>query len=121
MMSDFGHAMTRETFEALVLRALDEIPPAFRDALDTVAIVVEDDGPPGSRRAYGLYHGVPRTAFGGSWQANPPARISIYMRPLVNDFPDPDELVRQVRITVLHEVGHHLGMDEDRLADLGYA
>ncbi|MCB0881724.1 MAG: metallopeptidase family protein [Thermoleophilia bacterium] len=120
-MSDFAPGgMTRDAFEALVLRAIDEIPDAFRDALDTVAIVVEDDCPPGSRRAYGLYHGVPRTAFGGSWHAAPPARISIYMRPLVSDFPDPGDLVHQVRVTVLHEVGHHLGMDEDQLADLGY-
>lgn len=121
--SDDGYgppAVSREQFEALVMTAIDRVPEQFREALDTVAVVVEDDCPPGQRRAYGLYHGVPRTQFGGSWHALPPARISIYMRPLMEDFPYPDDLVEQVRITVLHEIGHHLGMDEDQLDRLGY-
>lgn len=120
-MSDFGQGtVNRERFEELVMEAIDTIPEEFRAAVDSVSIVVEDDCPPDRGRAYGLYHGVPLTQFAGSWQAAPPARISIYMRPLVEDFPRPADLVEQVRITVLHEVGHHLGMDEDRLSELGY-
>ncbi len=120
-MSEYGHpAVNRERFEVLVMEAIDAIPDDFRPALDSVSIVVEDDCPYDRGRAYGLYHGMPLTQFASSWQAAPPARISIYMRPLVEDFPDPDALAEQVRITVLHEVGHHLGIDEDRLAELGY-
>lgn len=113
-------SVSRAEFEALVERALDSIPERFQEALDSVAVVVEDDCPADRGRAYGLYHGVPLTQFAQSWQSAPPARISIYMRPLVHDFPDPDDLVEQVRVTVLHEVGHHLGMDEDQLEELGY-
>lgn len=112
--------LSRRQFETLVRRALDGVPEQFRPALEGVSVVVEDDCPDDMPRAYGLYFGVPITTFGGSWMAAPPARIAIYMRPLCEDFPDLTELVHQVRITVLHEVGHHLGLDEDRLGELGY-
>lgn len=121
MSEGWRYVPTPGEFDALVERALDGVPERFREALDTVAVVVEDDCPPDRGRAYGLYHGIPRTQFGGSWHAAPPARIAIYRRPLLEDFPDPYELIEQVRITVLHEIGHHLGLDEDQLERLGYA
>jgi len=109
--------ITRERFEQLVRQALDEVPDRFSRAFDEVAVVVEDYPPPG-RSLYGLYQGVPRTS--GDRSGFPPPHISIYMHPLVDQFRSDAELVRQVRITVLHELGHHLGMDEDQLEALGY-
>jgi predicted Zn-dependent protease with MMP-like domain len=110
----------RADFERLVTEAMDAIPEPFAGALDEVAVVVEEHSPPGTRPLYGLYVGVPLTA-GGLPSGMLPARIAIYMHPLVEHFPDDRALVEQVRITVLHELGHHLGFDEDQLEELGYA
>lgn len=112
--------MTREEFEELVGRAIDLVPERFADALDEVGIVVEPRAPAGMGRLYGLYRGVPRTHPEGFGYGQIPPHITIYMEPLVHDHPDPVDLTEQVRITVLHELGHHLGMDEDQLEELGY-
>ena len=109
----------RDRFESLVAEAIDAIPEPFASALDEVAVVVEDHagaGPP----LYGLYVGVPRPE-GLLPSGVLPPRIAIYVHPLVDHCRSEAELVEQVRITVLHELGHHLGLDEDRLEDLGYA
>ena len=115
------------TFERLVDRALAAIPLPFRDALSEVAIVVEDEPTdeqldenevePGGT-LYGLYEGVPRTEWAADW-AMVPNRISLFRLPLEDDFPDPAELEAEVRRTVIHELAHHLGIDDDRLRDLG--
>jgi predicted Zn-dependent protease with MMP-like domain len=110
----------RSRFEELVGRAIDLVPDEFEDAFEEVAIVVEDRAPAEMGRLYGLYHGVPLTNPESLGYGQLPPRISIYMEPLVHDFPDERDLVEQVRITVLHELGHHLGMDEDQLRRLGY-
>ena len=97
------------TFEEHVTAALDSLPRHLAGALDNVAVVVEEanrDEPD----LYGLF----------DWPEYMPAKISIYRKPLVEDFEDPAELEEQIRITVLHELAHYFGMDEDRLADLGY-
>jgi predicted Zn-dependent protease with MMP-like domain len=96
-------------FDALVRRALDSLPPEIAGALRNVAVVVEDEHPD-DPDLFGLFHEEPYM----------PARIVIYRVPLEESFPDPDELEREIRITVLHELGHYFGMDEDRIADLGY-
>ena len=67
---------------------------------------------------YGLYEGVPRTEYGADWLAIP-NRITLFRLPLEEDFPDPRDLADEVRITVIHELAHHLGIDDDRLEDLG--
>jgi predicted Zn-dependent protease with MMP-like domain len=114
-------------FERLVARALAGIPDPFREALSEVAIVIEDVPTPQERRdndlaademLYGLYEGVPRTEYGADWTSLP-NRISLFRLPLEEDFPDPDELADEVRVTVIHELAHHLGIDEDRLDELG--
>lgn len=110
----------REHFERLVAEAIDAIPPPFAATLEEVAVVVEDRAPAGMRPLYGLYIGVPRTA-GGMPSGALPARIAVYMHPLIDHFPEERAMVEQVRITVLHELGHHLGFDEDQLEELGYA
>lgn len=110
----------REDFERLVAEAMDAIPEPFASQLDEVAVVVDDHAPPGMGALYGLYVGVPRTE-GGLPSGVLPARIAIYVHPLSDHFPDERAMVEQVRITVLHELGHHLGFDEDQLEELGYA
>ncbi len=114
-------------FEQLVERALDEIPEPFRAALDEVAIVIEDDasqeqldiaGLDRDDALYGLYEGTPRTAWGADLVPFP-NKISLFRIPLEEDFPDPDELADEVRVTVIHELAHHLGIDDDRLEELG--
>jgi predicted Zn-dependent protease with MMP-like domain len=125
-----GHARSAAraaAFERLVDRALASIPAPYRDALAEVAIVIEDEPTPEQLREhglqpwdalYGLYEGVPRTDYGADW-VSVPNRISLYRRPLEEDFTDPVELEAEVRMTVLHELAHHLGIDDDRLEELG--
>jgi len=67
---------------------------------------------------YGLYEGVPRTDYGADWAAAP-NRITLFRLPLQEDFPDPRDIEAEVRLTVLHELAHHLGIDDDRLDELG--
>ena len=115
------------TFEWLVDRALAGIPSPFREHLAEVAVVIEDE--PSDRQLvenglgpdetlYGLYEGVPRTEWGADW-AIVPNRISLFRLPLEEDFPDPADLEDEVRRTVTHELAHHLGIDDDRLEELG--
>jgi predicted Zn-dependent protease with MMP-like domain len=116
-----------EAFERLVDRALATIPPPFRESLREIAIVIDDEpsddqlvdnGLDLDDSLYGLYEGVPRT----EWQADfavVPNRITLFRMPLEEDFPDPRELEDEVRRTVVHELAHHLGIDDDRLDELG--
>ena len=106
------------TFEDHVQTALDELPDEIAAALQNVAVVVEDEHPQ-DPDLYGLYHGVPLPER-GDMAGQLPDTISIYRIPLEESFPDPDELREEIRITVLHELGHYFGLDEDRIAELGY-
>jgi predicted Zn-dependent protease with MMP-like domain len=114
-------------FDELVQRALDTIPEPFSRALDEVAIVIDDEPSPQQRREaglrpdeglYGLYEGVPRTEYAADWSFLP-NKITLFQTTLLEDFPDPVELEHEVWVTVVHELAHHLGIDEDRLHDLG--
>jgi predicted Zn-dependent protease with MMP-like domain len=96
-------------FEEHVRRALDSLPPDLARGLENVAVVVEDENQE-DPDLFGLYAG-------GDYG---PHTVTIYRRPLEETFPDPGELEREIRITVLHELGHYFGLDEDRLAELGY-
>jgi predicted Zn-dependent protease with MMP-like domain len=106
------------SFDDHVRAALDELPPALAQGLRNVAVVVEDENPE-DPDVFGLYHGVPLPERGDMSGALPD-KISIYRIPLEESFPDPDELREEIRITVLHELGHYFGLDEDRIAELGY-
>jgi predicted Zn-dependent protease with MMP-like domain len=106
----------RAAFEAMVEAAIDDLPPAFAAQLATVAILVEDDPPPG-RNLFGLYEGVPRTRLGADGAAWP-SRITLYRRPHELHFRDPAARAAAVRSTLLHEVGHHLGIDETRMRQI---
>ena len=115
-------------FGALVRRALESIPEDFRRRMENVAVEVEDRpsrallrsmGVPAGESLYGVYEGTPLTERGAE-EPMSPDRIVIYRRHLLDDFGgDADEIVRQVRLTVLHEIGHHFGLDEDAMGDAG--
>jgi predicted Zn-dependent protease with MMP-like domain len=108
--------MSPEEFEEHVRAALDDVPPELAAALQNVAIVVEDENPE-DPDIFGWYDGLgPTLDRAGAL----PDRVVIYRLPLVESFSDPDELRREIRITVLHEFGHFFGLDEDRIRDLGY-
>ena len=106
------------SFDDVVRSALDTLPPHIADALSNVAVVIEDENPD-DPDLYGLFDGIPLTE-GGPAPGELPNRIAIYRLPLEADFPDEVELRDEIRITVLHELGHYFGLDEDRLAELGY-
>lgn len=105
-------------FEDHVRAALDSLPPHIAAALKNVAVVVEDENHE-DPDLFGLYEGVPLPER-GDMAGSLPDRIAIYRVPLQEEFPDPAELEEEIRITVLHELGHYFGLDEDRLAELGY-
>lgn len=106
------------TFEDHVQAALDELPPHIAEALENVAVVVENENPE-DPDLLGLYHGVPLPER-GDMAGSLPDKISIYRIPLEESFPDPKVLREEIRITVLHELAHYFGLDEDRIAELGY-
>ena len=105
-------------FEDHVRAALDELPPHIAAALKNVAVVVEKENPE-DPDLFGLYHGVPLPER-GDVSGLLPDKISIYRIPLEESFPDPEELQEEIRITVLHELAHYFGLDEERIAELGY-
>ena len=107
------------TFEERVELVLRSLPAELREAIRNVEITVEDEHPD-DPDLFGLYEGVPLTER-GDWAGSLPDRIRIFRRPLVESFPDPPELEAEIRVTVLHEVAHYFGIDEDRLEDLGYS
>jgi predicted Zn-dependent protease with MMP-like domain len=108
------------TFEDHVRAALESLPADLRSAMSNVEIVVEDENPE-EPDLFGLYLGIPlpeRHDYAGVL----PDKIAIYRLPLEEEFGgDPELLVEEIRITVLHELAHHFGLDEDRLADLGWS
>jgi len=106
------------SFEDAVRTALDELPASLAGALRNVAVVVEDENPE-DPDLFGLYHGVPLPERGDDVGLLPDT-ISIYRIPLEETFSDPEELREEIRITVLHELAHYFGLDEDRIAELGY-
>jgi predicted Zn-dependent protease with MMP-like domain len=111
----------RRTFREHVRRALESLPPDLRDAMSNVEIVVEDENRE-DPDLFGLYLGVPLTERGEAYAGALPDKIAIYQTPLEDEFgDDPVVLREEIRITVLHELAHHFGIDEDRLADLGWS
>jgi predicted Zn-dependent protease with MMP-like domain len=107
-----------DAFEALVADALKEIPDQLRAEMENVAIIIDDESPPG--RLYGLYEGIPLTKR-GTYGGASPDRITLFLATICQSARTPDELARRVRVTLLHEVGHHFGLGETRLRELGWA
>ena len=107
------------TFDEHVAQALASLPPELREAVRNVEITVEDEQPD-DPDLFGLYEGVPLPER-GDWAGLMPDRIRIFRLPLVESFPDPAELEEEIRITLLHELAHYFGIDEERLDELGYS
>jgi predicted Zn-dependent protease with MMP-like domain len=102
-------ATEQDSFEEHVRNALDRLPAQIARALENVAVVVEEEDP-ADPDLFGL------------WESDEfmPDKITIFRRPLVESFSDPVELEREIRITVLHELGHYFGLDEEQIRKLGY-
>jgi predicted Zn-dependent protease with MMP-like domain len=111
--------LDRAAFEALVDQALDEIPAEIASQVHNVVVLVEDEPPADEPDLLGVYEGVSLTER-TSDHTGLPDRITVFRRPLLEMCETPEELVREVRITVVHEIAHHFGIDDDRLHDLGY-
>jgi len=119
----------REQFEHLVAEAIDGLPAEFAEKLDNVEFIVEDSPRPedyGERGVrpggllLGLYHGVPLTERSAFATAPMPDEITIFQRPIERICRTPEEIIREVRHTVLHEIAHHFGISDQRLTELGY-
>ena len=107
-----------ERFEEMVGTALDGLPPALGKMMRNVAVVVDTDG--GPRGLLGLYQGVPLTSRTSDYSAVLPDRITIYRLAICAICSSEAQVVEEVRRTVVHEVGHHFGIDDDRLHELGW-
>lgn len=111
--------ISEERFLELAEAAYADIPAELTDLLDNVALFVEDEAPePG---LLGLYVGTPLTERDSAYAGVMPDRIMVYRHPILRICDTEEDVVREVTITVAHEVAHHFGIDDDRLHELGYA
>ena len=120
--------MLRSEFRKLVLSVIADLPPQFRHRLENIDIVIKRRATPAERRQvggrhggdlFGLYLGLPLTVRGDHYNMALPDKIVIYQEPHERLCSSPEEMSEQVRRTVLHEIGHYLGIEEDRLRELG--
>ena len=108
----------RREFERLVSAALDEMPPQLMRLMDNVAVVVADRHP--TEDLLGLYEGVPLTERGDYGGMVMPDVVTLYRLPLCEFARNEDELVEEVMVTVVHEIAHHFGIDDDKLREWGW-
>ena len=115
--------MSRAEFEDAVRDALDLLPPELAAQMDNVVVLVEDDPPPDEPAdLLGIYEGVALTERDGWWAAGSlPDRITIFRNPTLAVCESADEVVEEVAVTVVHEIAHNFGIDDDRLHELGWA
>ena len=114
--------LTDEEFEEAVGDALDTIPPELARAMDNVVVLVEQEPPPDDPDLLGVYDGTPLTERDAWWGAGAlPDRITIFKGPLERMCDTTDQLRDEIAITVVHEVAHHFGIDDDHLHELGWA
>ncbi len=107
-----------DAFEAMVADALATIPDGLRAEMENVAIIIDDESPPGA--LFGLYEGIPLTKRGNYVGANPD-RITLFVATICQSAGTTEEVANRVRVTLLHEVGHHFGIGEARLHELGWS
>jgi predicted Zn-dependent protease with MMP-like domain len=111
--------MSAEDFEQHVAEALDTIPAELAALVDNCVILVEDYPPPDLPGTLGLYSGIPLTER-GQFYTGLPDRIQIFRYPIFAICDTPEQVIEEIRITVVHEIAHHFGIDDDRLRQLGY-
>jgi predicted Zn-dependent protease with MMP-like domain len=112
--------MSRDRFEELVGEALDEVPPELLGVMNNVVILVEDNPPPEDPHLLGLYEGHALTHRGWDYSGVLPDRITIYRNPILHICDTDDDVVEEVAVTVVHEIAHHFGIDDERLHELGW-
>ena len=121
--------MRRPTFETIVARALDGLPEEVLAAMENLEVTIEDEpsedvrvefGLADDETLFGIYQGMPLVERGVTDQPLLPDRIVIYQTPLEESFERTEDLIDEIRRTVIHEVAHYLGMDEDQIEELGY-
>jgi predicted Zn-dependent protease with MMP-like domain len=122
--------LNHDPIRKAVAEILDRLPRRFREQLRNVEFIVEErpsiellraEGlDPRCDTLYGIYQGVPLPDRSSLDPPLLPDKITIFAEPLMQDFPDPEELREEIRLTVLHEIAHYFGMDEDEVEDLGY-
>jgi predicted Zn-dependent protease with MMP-like domain len=112
--------MPRERFEELVTAALDEVPKDLATVMDNCVVLVEDDPPAHDPDLLGVYDGTPLTDRGDGYTMTLPDRITIFRHPILAMCDTEEQVVAEVRVTVVHEIAHHFGIDDDRLDELGY-
>jgi predicted Zn-dependent protease with MMP-like domain len=108
----------RERFEYMVTEAIDGLPPKLGREMRNVAVTIDHDST--ALNLLGLYEGVPLTARTSHYSAVLPDRITIFRQAICAISRDDADVVEQVRRTVIHEIGHHFGIDDDRLHELGW-
>ncbi|BBY40312.1 hypothetical protein MMAN_44460 [Mycobacterium mantenii] len=111
--------MNPQRFDELVSDALDLIPPGLAAAMDNVVVLVEDRHPEDAE-LLGLYEGVALTERDSDYFGSLPDAITIYRETLLDVCESEDEVVEEVAVTVIHEIAHHFGIDDDRLHELGW-
>lgn len=107
-----------DAFEELVVDALDDMPEALHQLLDNVVVMIDDEHP--DEELLGLYEGIPRTEREDYGGLELPDRVTLYRLTLCDACDDLEHLKDEVMITVVHELAHHLGIDDDRLHELGW-
>ena len=112
--------MSRERFEELVAEALDEVPAELLSVMSNVVILVEDAPPDGGFDLLGLYEGHALTDRGWDYAGVLPDRITIFRLPTLRVCDTETDVVDEVAITVVHEIAHHFGIDDQRLHELGW-
>lgn len=112
--------MSPQRFEELVSDALDQIPAKLASAIDNVVVLVEDRHPD-EPDLLGLYEGIALTERDSSYAGSLPDTITIYRGALLEVCESEAEVVDEVAVTVIHEIAHHFGIDDDRLHELGWA
>jgi len=113
--------LSRERFEELVSDALDTIPPELAALVDNCVVLVEEDPPADDPDLLGIYEGTPLTERDSNYTWVEPDRITVFRRPTLDMCQSEQEVIDEVAITVVHEIAHHFGIDDERLHELGYA
>lgn len=114
-------ALSEEDFEDAVSEALDEIPSELAGLMDNVVVLVDREPPSDDPELLGVYEGTPLTERDSWWAAGAlPDRVTIFKGPLERMCESVEELREEIAITVIHEVAHHFGIDDERLHELGW-